>query len=79
MISSEYHSISIIPVFEVTGPGIVDPENVPSKLVCEQVMVVQLLTVTKSYPCSVSKDVKTNVIESAPVGAIIPDIVSLIW
>jgi hypothetical protein len=79
MIMSDRHSISIIPVFEVTGPGIVDPENVPSKLVCEQVMVVQLLTVTKSCPCSVSKDVKTSVIESAPVGAMIADIVSLFW
>jgi hypothetical protein len=38
----------MIPVLDVTGSGIVDPEYTPSTLLCEQLIASQLLTVTKS-------------------------------
>ncbi len=76
---SDLHSSSMIPVFDVNGPGIVDPEYSPSTLVSEQSMVVQFLTVTKSYSSSVSNELNTNVTELAPLGAMMPDIVSLFW
>ncbi len=33
-ITSDFHSISNIPVFDVRGPGIVDPEYLPSSVLC---------------------------------------------
>jgi hypothetical protein len=77
-ISSDVHSISIIPVFDVTGPGIAVPEYFPSTVTppSKQLVVAQLLTVTKSYPDSVLKIVNCKVIERAPVGAMIPDMTS---
>ncbi len=48
-LASDVHRILIIPVFDVTGLGIVVPENFPSwLLVPEQSIAVQLWTVTKS-------------------------------
>ena len=64
-------------MFDVTGLGIVFPENLPISLFWEQSIAVQLERTTKSYPASVTNKVNCKVIEVAPVGAIIPDIASL--
>jgi hypothetical protein len=49
VLGSDVHRILIIPVFDVTGLGIVVPEYFPSwLLVPEQSIAVQLWTVTKS-------------------------------
>jgi len=74
---SDVHSISIIPVFDITGLGIVAPDNLPISTFWEQSIAVQRERTTKSYPDSVSKAKNCKVIEVAPVGAMIPDIVSL--
>jgi hypothetical protein len=75
--TSDFHTIIMIPVFDVNGPGIVDPEYFPRTLATKQSIAVQFLTVMKSYPDSVLKEVNTNVTDFAPFGAIIPDMVSL--
>ncbi len=61
---------------DVTGLGIVAPENLPISTFWEQSIAVQRETTTMSYPASVAREVNRKVTEVAPVGAMIPDIVS---
>jgi hypothetical protein len=66
----------MIPVSDVSGSGIVDPEYLPSWLLCKQSAAVQLLMVTKSHSSSVSKDINCSVTEVAPGGAMTADMTS---
>ena len=60
---SEYHWISIMPVFEVTGLGIVEPEKPSSSLVVvKHEAVLQLKIVILSYPASVLNEENDTVI-----------------
>ncbi len=65
-------------MFDVTGPGIVCPENLPSSVLWKQLIAVHLERTTMSNANSVEKEVNCKVIEVAPVGAIIADIISLL-
>ena len=76
MISSDDHSILMMPVEEGTGFGIVDPEVMSNVVVLVQSTVVQLFKVRKSYPDSVLKALNERTTEDAPGGAIIADISS---
>jgi hypothetical protein len=59
---SDCHSISMMPVVEVTGLGMVDPECPFSSTVFdEHDMLVQLLSVILSKPASVSKSINAKV------------------
>ena len=71
--SFDFHSIRMMPVVDVTGPGRVEPEC-SSKTVLQSMTVEQLLTVTTSNPFSVANEVNLIVTEVAPGGAITPDI-----
>ena len=68
----------MIPVFDVTGLGIVDPEYFSIKLLWEQSSAVQLERVTKSHEYSVEKELNCKETEVAPLGAMIPDMISLL-
>ncbi len=72
---SEIHSSSTKPVLDVTVFGTIDPEYPSSSFVVTvQAMVVQLDTVSLSYPYSVSKAVNVRITADVPVGAMSPDI-----
>ena len=76
---SEIHRTIMIPVLEVTGLGVVGPENVFKKFVpapLTHALVTQLQTVRMSRPCSVLKAEKVRVRDKAPIGAMIADMVS---
>ena len=78
---SECQMINMIPVLDVTGLGITDPEYASSKMavyapVSKQSIVAQPRIVSVSAPCSVLKAEKASVTDDAPVGAMIPVISS---
>ena len=74
--------ICMMPVLDVTGLGITDPEYASSKMavntpVFKQSVVTQPRTVSVSAPSSVLKAEKVSVIDDAPVGAMTPAMSSL--
>jgi hypothetical protein len=60
--SSDFHTMSMMPVNEVTGLGMVEPEYASSSTVFKvHDTLMQLLSVSVSKPSCVSKDVKLKV------------------
>ena len=59
---SDCHSISMKPVVDVTGLGMVEPEYALKRTIFEEHdKLVQLLSVNVSWPASVSKELNVNV------------------
>ena len=75
---SEYHSRSMNPVVDVNGLGRTAPDHESRSFDPRSAHEIsrQLQAVRVSYPDSVSNAVKVRVTADAPVGAMMPDIVS---